>query len=103
MDSKEQNDALYNALSGSFELENVHGLSLTDIKANVESVVRELLDRNIEKLMSILYRIDVDQKRTDSILKLMSKDDIASQLADEIINRQLQKIETRYRYKNRSR
>lgn len=99
MDSKEQNDALYNALSGSFELEHVHGLSLNDIKTNVESVVRELLDKNIEKLMSILYRIDVDQKRTDSILKLMSKDDIASQLADEIIKRQLQKIETRNRYK----
>lgn len=99
MKEKETGD-LHAALSQNFDLESMDANTLDEIKASVVSVIRALLDKNMEKLFSILYRIDVSQKVTDEIFKIESKDDIASQLADAIINRQLQKIHTRMRFRN---
>lgn len=96
---KNENE-LYDALSTSFELAPIEEISLAEIRQNVTNVIRELLDKNMEKLMSILYRIDVNQSRTDEIMSSSNKDDVASQLAEEIIMRQLQKIETRNKYKS---
>lgn len=101
--SATENIELYNVISNNFELglENGGEISIAEIKARVQSVVRELLDKNMEKLMSILYIIDVPQTRTDEIMNRSSKDDIAVLLADEIIARQLKKIETRTKYRKK--
>jgi hypothetical protein len=95
-----KNSELYSALRGNFELKKADSISLDEIKKQVESVIRELLDKNLEKLMSILYIIDVSQKTTDEIFKIESKDDIVPLLADAVIKRQLQKLQTRMKYKN---
>lgn len=71
------------------------------LKKALADKIRELLQNNIEKLMSILYRIDVPQKKVDVIFETELKEDIPARLSDAIINRQLEKIHTRRYYKNK--
>ncbi len=60
----------------------------------------ELLVSNVEKLLSILYIIDVTQKKLDDIFASQSREEIPMLLADAIIDRQLNKVKTRRYYKN---
>lgn len=55
-----------------------------------------LIDCDFQKLLNILYRIDVSEQKTRLAL---SDDDPAFALAGLIIDRELQKVETRKKYK----
>ncbi len=57
-----------------------------------------LLDRDPERLMHILYRVDVDEGRVQAILHDLPPAEMAPALADLIIERQLAKAETRARH-----
>ena len=63
----------------------------------LRKVISHLLDTDFERLMNGLYRIDVDEQKVK--LALASDHDIASEIATLIIQRELQKIETRAKYK----
>lgn len=71
---------------------------MDELKMMLASRIREMLDTNLEKLVSILYRIDVGQRLTDEIFSENNKEDIAPLLAEAIIKRQIQKIQTRKKY-----
>jgi hypothetical protein len=106
---KPENTELYTALGfeleknfeleNSFEVERAEDISLNEIKKRLESVIRNLLDKDLERLLSILYLIDVSQDKTDEIFSIDSKDDIAPLLAEAVIQRQLEKLETRMKYR----
>ncbi len=86
-----------------FELQNNDFLISSDLemlKRELTLKIKELLQNNIEKLMSILYRIDVPQKSVDTIFELESIEEIPAKLSDAIINRQLEKARTRNYFKN---
>lgn len=89
---------VYSIISANFELESKQDISLEEIHRILTETIRVLLDKNVEKLVAILYRIDVGQKKTDDIFNHPSKDDIAALLADAVIERQLQKVLSRKKY-----
>ncbi len=91
---------VYSIISANFELEGRQEISLDEIQQILTARIRELLDKNVERLVSILYRIDVGQKKTDDIFNnpSPSKDDIAALLAEAVIERQLQKVLSRKKY-----
>ncbi len=91
---------VFDIVSANFELQNREVISLEDLHLILSKRIRELLDNNIEKLLYILYRIDVSQKKTDDLFNNPSKDEIAFLIADAVINRQLQKVQTRKKYKS---
>lgn len=64
--------------------------------------IRTLLERRRELLFSILYRIDVSERAVKSVIASAATEDIPHHLADLVIERQLQKMETRRRYRERS-
>jgi len=84
-----------------FELQKADVLTIDDVKRILGARIRELLDKNVERLVSIIYRIDLSQKKIDEIFKNESKDEIALQIADAVIERQLLKVQTRKLYKNK--
>ncbi|HBB26303.1 MAG TPA: hypothetical protein DCZ59_08565 [Bacteroidetes bacterium] len=65
----------------------------------VERIV-ELLNRNPEKLMSILYRIDVSERRVNEIMTKSFPTEVPLHLADLIIERQLAKARSRAEHKD---
>ena len=59
-------------------------------------VIQHLLDSDFERLMNGLYRIDVDENK---VKLAMTTDDVAENIARLIIQRELQKVETRRKYR----
>src|SRR5581483_8535807 len=59
-----------------------------------------LLDHDFEKLLWILYRIDVDEKLVKTTLANNPNNATAELLADLIIQRQIKKAETRIKYRS---
>ncbi len=95
-----ESQQVFNIIKRNFELEEADIAALSDIKSILVIRIREMLDKNVEKLLSIVYRIDISQKKIDAIFDNLSKDDIASEIADAVIERQLMKVQTRKLYKS---
>ncbi len=59
----------------------------------------ELLNNNFNLLVNILYRIDISESKLAELFGNKNERNIPEKLADLIIERQLQKIQIRKRYK----
>jgi hypothetical protein len=73
-----------------------------DFKLFREELIRRLdylINRDFEKLLWILYRIDVKEQLVKDVLSDKENLNPAETLADLIIQRQLQKAQTRLKYK----
>lgn len=88
------------ALRDTFELGPSDPLSLDEVRRLLAQRVAELLERNPSLLMSLLYRIDVAEDAVQRTLREAPVPRIPMELADLIVARQLQKVETRRRYRN---
>ena len=99
----EDNKELSEAITSRFELTKTDDLTLDDLKKVLTGRILDLLDRNVERLLSMLYRVDLSQKKLDEIFMNESKDGIAEKIADAVIERQLKKLETRKLYRNSER
>lgn len=72
------------------------------IRAMLIDRIIALLNTNPERLMAILYRIDVSEARVNDIFSTALPPDMPELLADLIMDRQLAKAESRARYRNQS-
>lgn len=91
----------YLALSVAFEGKETmpaKSLSMEDVKAYLKEHIATLLTRNPDKLLSILYRIDVLEKHVLHAFETAPSDQLAGTLADLVIERQLQKLFYRRKY-----
>lgn len=77
-------------------------VSNEQIRARLMDLINELIQKDFNALLQLLYRIDVDEMKIRSCLKENKNNDAASLLADLIIQRQLQKIKSRQEYQNRN-
>ena len=60
--------------------------------------VRFMLDNEFERLLSALYRIDLAEEQVKKILHTEKPENVASSLAEAIINREKSKMITRMTY-----
>ncbi|MBU3742476.1 MAG: hypothetical protein FGM24_09365 [Candidatus Kapabacteria bacterium] len=72
---------------------------LAAVRAQLVDRIIYLLNTNPERLMAILYRIDVSESRVNEIFSTALPPDMPERLADLVIERQLAKAETRARFK----
>ncbi len=72
-------------------------LTEEDLHKALTRAIEYLLDKDFEKLMQILYRIDVSETKVKQAFGL--EQDVAEQIAQLIIEREQQKIITRAKYK----
>ena len=61
----------------------------------LSAYINELILHDFERLVSLLYRIDVDEKKLQLLLAKLPKNNAADTIATLIIERQLQKIKSR--------
>lgn len=73
--------------------------SLNELRKYLTMKIAELLDTNYEKLINILYRIDVNEDKLNELFGNKNREPIPEKLADLIIERQLQKINIRNMYR----
>lgn len=67
--------------------------------ALLQKRIDELLDRDMERLMNALYRIDVPEKQVKEILHWAKPEEISAALTKAILDREKQKVITRRQYR----
>lgn len=65
--------------------------------------LRQIIDHQFSRLAPLLYRIDVDERRVDEIIRRAPFSEVPTLLADLIIERRLLAMETRRRYREERR
>ena len=68
-------------------------------KKRLMDLINELIEKDFNALLQLLYRIDVDENKIRLYLKENKNMDSASLLADLIIERQQQKIKSRQQFR----
>ena len=94
-------------VSKNFEISELDSLvpmgdfeTLEEFKAYLTDRLAFLLDNKYDKLTNILYRIDVPEDKLSKLFAEQNRDYIPAALADLIIERSLQKVRIRQKYKN---
>lgn len=94
-------------VSQNFEISELDSLipagdfkTLEEFKAYLTDRLAFLLDNKYNTLINILYRIDVPEDRLSKLFAEQNRDYIPAALADLIIERSLQKVRFRQKYKN---
>ncbi len=63
------------------------------VQSKLAERIKFMIRSNMDRLLHILYRIDVPQKDTDKAFELGELNQVSMELARLIINRQLQKVD----------
>jgi hypothetical protein len=72
--------------------------SSAQIKEVLIASINELIAKDLNQLLNILYRLDVSESRLRQMLKEHEQEDAATIVAALIIERQLKKIKSRREY-----
>ena len=81
------------------EYEDEFCVSDISLKNYLSEKILELMENDFERLLNNLYRIDVREDKVNKVLKESPFDEVPNQLADLIIERQIQRLETQRLYK----
>src|SRR5579863_4186645 len=68
------------------------------LRQKLITLINEIIHEDFNSLIQLLYRIDVDEKKLKRLLKDQPDTDAAVLIAELIIQRQLQKIESRRQF-----
>ena len=71
-----------------------------EIRRKLVLLINELINKDFHALIQLLYRIDVNEKKIRLYLNQKPNEDAAEVLADLIIERQIEKIKSREKYKS---
>lgn len=73
--------------------------SLDELKKFLTEKISELLDQDYDKLLNALYRIDINEKKLHDLFSGKNREYIPTALADLILERQMQKVIWRRKYR----
>jgi hypothetical protein len=93
---------LYKAVDEQFPISAEEGIAYDDLRQVLAKHIAHLLDKDFQRLISILYRIDVSEEKLKDQLAKNTGRDAAIIISDLIMERMLQKIKTRQQYKRQS-
>jgi hypothetical protein len=96
------NTDLIPALKKSMDIDLPDNISYALLKEKLSQHVRHLILNDFQKLVSVLYRIDVSEAKLKYLLKENADKDAGLIIADLIIERQLQKIKSRQDFRQDS-
>ena len=72
---------------------------LEEFRKYLTEKMKDMLDKNYNLLINTLYRIDISEKKLAELFSSKNKESIPQKLADLIIERQIEKINFRKRYR----
>ncbi|HTL08019.1 MAG TPA: hypothetical protein VL307_07175 [Chitinophagaceae bacterium] len=93
------NETLIQNINHAMELALPPGLSLHELRLRLQKEINELIANNFNQLVSILYRVDVNERKLKFLLQENVGEDAAVIIADLLIERQLEKIKARAAFK----
>lgn len=96
-----ENQDLIQLLKTDFEIDLQEQISLDKLKEILSEHINLMIRSDFQKLVSVLYRVDVSETKLKKLLEENTDTDAASMIADLIIERQLQKIKSRRQFDQR--
>jgi hypothetical protein len=96
------NNQLIEILNSEMAIELPEEISLKELKEKLSQHINYLIDTNFQKLVAILYRVDVSEAKLKTLLNEKAGEDSASIIAELIIERQLLKIKSRQQFTGRN-
>ena len=99
---KQMNTDLIPVIKQSMEIDLPENISVDELKEKLSVHINHLILHDFQKLVSILYRIDVSEAKLKYLLKENTDKDASLIIADLIIERQLQKIRSRQEHRRDS-
>ena len=96
---KETELKVIDELSHDFGVDLPANKSLDELKNVLAAAINHLINHDFEKLVRILYRMDVSEKMLRQNLQ-ERKQNAGAMIAEMMIERQLQKIRSREQFKN---
>lgn len=72
---------------------------LEEFRKYLTEKMKNMLDNNYDLLINTLYRIDISEKNLSELFSSKNREAIPEKLADLIIERQIEKINFRKRYR----
>jgi hypothetical protein len=90
------------AIRHSMNIDMPEDVSFEMLKEKLADYINHLIQADFEKLVSLLYRIDVSEAKLKYILKENPGEDAGDIIAELIIERQLQKIKSRQEHRRDS-
>jgi hypothetical protein len=76
-------------------------ISLQELKEKLAAYTNNLVQDDFDKLVSLLYRLDINEAKLKSLLKDNPGEDAGNLIADMIIERQLLKVKSRQQHSKR--
>jgi hypothetical protein len=90
-----ENAELIRLLNKELALEYKEDISYAELHSKLASGINNLIKNDFDRLISYLYRIDVNEQKLKSLLQQHPDEDAGNIIATLIIERQQQKIKTR--------
>lgn len=95
----EVNTDLIPMLRRSMEIDLPENISIEQLKQLLSSHLNFLIQSDFQKLVSVLYRVDVSESKLKHLLKDNPGQDASNIISDLIIERQIQKIKSRQEHR----
>ena len=94
---------LIQILNNELAIELPGKISFEELKEYLSEHINHLIQTDFNKLVSLLYRIDINESRLKALLRENKDADTGKIITDLIIERQLQKIKSRKQNKGDNR
>lgn len=95
------NTDLIPAINDSLEIAIPVTASLDELKEKLAEHINNLINHDFQKLVFLLYRIDVNETKMRQLLEMKEGENAAELITGLIIERQLQKIKSRQQFRQR--
>jgi len=92
---------LIHILNKQIDTEFTEDISMPELQQKLIVYINSLIQTDFQKLVTILYRVDVDENKLKTILRNEAGKDAADIIAGLIIEREMQKIQTRKQFSSK--
>ena len=92
---------IISAIRISMDIELRENLSMDELRKKIAEYINPLISKNFNKLISILYRLDINESKLKQLLNDNPAGDAGMIIADLIIERQMQKTKSRESFRKK--
>ena len=89
-------------ISKEFQIELPDKISYEELQSRLVLYINDLIKNDFEKLVTYLYRVDVNEQKLKLLLQQFPEEDAGKIIAALIIERQQQKIKTREQFRQQA-
>ena len=93
-----ENAELINLLNKEMSIDIAEKISYSELYSQLSTYINTLIKADFDKLITYLYRIDVNEQKLKLLLQQNADEDAGNIIATLIIERQQQKIKTRQQF-----